>query len=91
MTLALAPETTAVPKLTVVGVVSSPVPSLLTRCIRTRYEVQTLVLSRDSAYTVCQSLLDSSRDILIEFGALIWLVQYGTCYQGLPSDSFLNR
>lgn len=31
MTLALAPETTAVPKLTVVGVESSPVPSWLTR------------------------------------------------------------
>lgn len=34
MTLALAPETTTVPKLTVVGVGSSPVPSWLTRCIQ---------------------------------------------------------
>lgn len=90
MTLALAPETTTVPKLTVVGVESSPVPSWLTRCIR---------------HTIRGSGLGGLEIVRILCGARhytpqgradrVWRAylsnQVWDLYPGRPSDSCLNR
>ena len=83
MPLALAPETTAVPKLTVVGVDSSPVPSWLTRCIPHAIRAPGL------GDLEIVRILCGNRDL--KFGVLIYLTKYGTLCPGRPSDSCLNR